>query len=75
MGLSVTERTFSITLPARRGVAWGVYNHHAVVADDYAGVRVSLCGEGPKALADFRERDFLLAHVALRSECLAALCL
>ena len=63
-------------LAGETGSRLRVDDHDAVVADDYAGVRVSLCGEGPKALADFREKRFSSrSNVALRSKCLAALCL
>ena len=46
-------------------------DHDAVVADDDAGVRIALGGEGPQALADLGEGDLLLGHVALGGEFLA----
>ena len=49
-----------------------VDDHDGVVADDDAGVRVALRGEGIEIAPDLGERDLLLGHVADRRECLAA---
>ena len=51
---------------ARRGLR--LDDHHAVVADDDAGVRIALGREGPEPLADFREGDRLLGRVVLARE-------
>ena len=45
-------------------------DHHAVVADDDARVRIALGGEGVKSLAHLGEGDFLFGHVALGCELL-----
>jgi hypothetical protein len=42
--------------------------NHGVIADDHAGIRVALGGEGVKARADFGEADLLVRKVALRCE-------
>ena len=47
---------------ARGGL--GIDDHHAVVADDDAGVRIALRGEGPDVAADLAEGDLLFRHVA-----------
>ena len=43
--------------------------HNGVVADDHAGVGVSLGGEGPQVAPDLVEGYFLLGHVALGGKC------
>ena len=45
-------------------------DHHAVVTDDDAGVRIALGGEGIEPFADLGEADFFLGHVPLGRECL-----
>ena len=54
-----------------REVIRRIDDQHAVVADDDAGVRVALGGEGVEVAADLGEGDRLLGHVARRGEALA----
>ena len=50
----------------RRGLR--VDHHHAVVADDHAGVRIALGGEGVGALREALERDLLRLEIGLGGE-------
>ena len=52
---------------ARGGLCFN--HHHAFIANDDAGVRITLGGEGPQIAADFVEGDFLFSHVALGGKC------
>ena len=45
-----------------------VDHHHAVVADDYPGVRVAFGGVGVGVLAQFVEADLFFLQVGLRGE-------
>jgi len=47
----------------------GFDDHDALVTDNDAGVWITLGGEGPQALSDLIEGDFLFGHVALGCEC------
>ena len=54
------------------GEPWGglrIDDHHGVVADNHAGVRIALGRKRPEVLTDFGEGNLLFRKVALRSKC------
>jgi hypothetical protein len=67
MGLSVTaDAVDHLSRKARRGLR--LDDHHAVVADDDAGIGIALGREGVKARADLAEADRLFGQVARAGE-------
>src|SRR5690606_34394336 len=50
----------------------GIDDHHAVVADDHAGVGVALGGVGPGVVGQLLPADLLLFEVGLGGEFLGA---
>ena len=68
--MSVTVLIFSIDFFGEPRSCLGVHDHHAVIADDDAGVWIALSGEGPETSANLSEGDLLFGEIALRGECL-----